>query len=110
MYAWTLRGSFPFDSPPKSLRKGARSWGFHCPRVWCVLGGNPSIPLNSKSFGGPYLGYGVPMRCSYYPQSLDRIRGANREIGSWMWRSWPAGCVHRKLPTLHWSNRCSWLV
>jgi hypothetical protein len=28
MYAWTLRYSFPFDSPPKSVRKGARFWGF----------------------------------------------------------------------------------
>jgi hypothetical protein len=26
------------------------------------------------------------MRCSYYPQSLVRIHGANREIGSWIWR------------------------
>jgi hypothetical protein len=24
----TLRGSFPFDSPPKSLSKGAQFWGF----------------------------------------------------------------------------------
>jgi hypothetical protein len=39
------------------------------------------------SFVGPKLGYRVPMRCSYYPQSLVRIRGANREIGSWIWGS-----------------------
>jgi hypothetical protein len=25
------------------------------------------------------------MRCSYYPQSLAQIRGAIREIGSWIW-------------------------
>jgi hypothetical protein len=25
------------------------------------------------------------MRCSYYPQSLVRVCGANREIGSWIW-------------------------
>jgi hypothetical protein len=25
------------------------------------------------------------MRCSYYPQSLVWICGANREIGSWIW-------------------------
>jgi hypothetical protein len=25
------------------------------------------------------------MRCSYYPQSLLRIRGVNREIGSCIW-------------------------
>jgi hypothetical protein len=44
---------FSFDSPPKSMRTGARFWGFRCPRVWCVLGGNPSIPLDSMTFGGP---------------------------------------------------------
>jgi hypothetical protein len=44
---------FSFDSPPKYVRNGARFWGFCCPRVWCVLGGNPSIPLDSTSFGGP---------------------------------------------------------
>jgi hypothetical protein len=48
-----LRGSFPFDSPPKSVRKGARFWGFCCSRVPSVLDGNPSIPLDSMSFGGP---------------------------------------------------------
>jgi hypothetical protein len=53
MYAWTLRGSFPFDSPPKSVRKGVRFWGFRCPRVRGVLGRNPSISLDSTSFGGP---------------------------------------------------------
>jgi hypothetical protein len=53
MYAWTLCGSFPFDSPAKSVRKGARLRGFRCPRVWCVFGGNPSIPFDSTSFGGP---------------------------------------------------------
>jgi hypothetical protein len=53
MYARTLRGSFPFDSLPKSLRKGARFWSFRCLRVCGVLGRNPSIPLDSTSFGGP---------------------------------------------------------
>jgi hypothetical protein len=43
---------FPFDSPPKFVRKGARFWGFHYPRVCGVLSGNPSIPLDSMSFGG----------------------------------------------------------
>jgi hypothetical protein len=28
MYARTIRGSFPFDSPPKSVSNGARFWGF----------------------------------------------------------------------------------
>jgi hypothetical protein len=40
-------------SPPKSVSKGDQFWGFHCPRVRGVLGGNPSIPLDSTSFGGP---------------------------------------------------------
>jgi hypothetical protein len=41
-----------FDSPPKSVRKGARFWGFHHSRFCGVLGKNPSIPLDSMSFGG----------------------------------------------------------
>jgi hypothetical protein len=53
IYAWTLCGSFPFDSPPKYVRKGARFWGFSCSSVSSVLGGNPSISLDSTSFGGP---------------------------------------------------------
>jgi hypothetical protein len=44
---------FPFDSPPKSVRIGARFWDFCCLRVWCVLGRNPSIPLDSTIFGAP---------------------------------------------------------
>jgi hypothetical protein len=92
IHAWTLRGSFLFDSPPKSMSKGARFWGFLPSRVWGILCGISSIPLDLASFGGPNLGYGVPMRCSYYPQSLVRIRGANREIRSWIWGSLPAGC------------------
>jgi hypothetical protein len=43
---------FPFDFPPKPVRKGARFWGFRCSRVCGVLGGNPPIPLDSTSFGG----------------------------------------------------------
>jgi hypothetical protein len=52
------------------MSKGARFWGFRCSRVAGVLGGISSIPLDLASFGGSNLGYGVPMRCSYYPQSL----------------------------------------
>jgi hypothetical protein len=44
---------FYFDSPPKSVSKGARFWGFWCSMIRGVLGGNPSIPLDSTSFGGP---------------------------------------------------------
>jgi hypothetical protein len=51
MYAWTLRGSFPFDSPPKS-----QIWGFRCSRVRGVLGKISLIPLDLASFGGPNLG------------------------------------------------------
>jgi hypothetical protein len=57
--------SFPFDSHLKSVRKGARFWGLCCSRVCGVLFGNPPFPLDSTSFGGPQLGYGVPMRCCY---------------------------------------------
>jgi hypothetical protein len=45
------------------------------------------IPLDLASFGGQNLGHGLPMRCSYYAQSLGQIRGAIREIGSWIWGS-----------------------
>jgi hypothetical protein len=102
MYAWTLHGSFPFDSPPESVSKGTWFWGFLLSRVRDVLGGISSIPLDLASFCGPNLGYGVSMRCSYNLQSLVRIHGANREIGSfdleeltrgryssWELRSWP---------------------
>jgi hypothetical protein len=60
------------------------------------------IPLDLASFGGPNLGDEVPMRCSYYPQSLAQIRGAIQEIGSWIWGSWPMGAVHRALVTTVW--------
>jgi hypothetical protein len=78
---------FPFDSPPKSVSKGAQFWGFLFSRVRGVLGGISSIPLDLTSFGGANFGYGVPMRCSYYPQSLAQICGAIREIGSLIWGS-----------------------
>jgi hypothetical protein len=52
-----------------------------------VFGEISSITLDLASFGGSKLGYGVPGRCSYYPQSLVQICGANREIGNWIWGS-----------------------
>jgi hypothetical protein len=110
VYAWALRGSFPFDSPPKSVSKGARFWGFRSSRVRGILGGISSIPLDLASFGGPNLGYEVPMRCSYYPQSLAEIRGVIRKIGSWIWGGWPAGVVHPELPRRDRSDWCSWPV
>jgi hypothetical protein len=79
-FVGTLRGSLGCDSHPKSVSKGARFWGFPCPRVRGVLGGISSIPPFWTSFGGIKLGYRLLMRCSYYPQSLVQARGAIREI------------------------------
>jgi hypothetical protein len=105
VYAWTLHGSFPSDSLPKSVSKGARFWGFPRFRESGVLGGNPTIPLDLTSSGGPNRSYGMPMRYSYYPQSLVWICWANREIGIWIW-SWPAGCYSSWAPRPDRSNRC----
>jgi hypothetical protein len=74
----TLHGSLGCDSRPKSVSKGARFWGFSSSRVRGVLGGVSSIPPFWTSFGGIKLGYGLLMRCSYYPQSLVQVRGAIR--------------------------------
>jgi hypothetical protein len=117
VYAWNPCGSFPFDSSPKSMSKGARFWGFRCSRFRGVLGGISSIHLDLASFGGQNLGHGVPMRCSYYPQSLAQIRGAIRDIRSWIWGSWPAGVVHSESSghtvltgASHRSDRCGRLL
>jgi hypothetical protein len=83
----TLRGSLSCDSRPKSVSKGARFWGFPSFRVRGVLGGISLIPPFWTSFGGITLGYGLLMRCSYYPQSLVQVRGAIREIEGWIWGS-----------------------
>jgi hypothetical protein len=83
----TLRGSLGCDSSPKSVSQGARFWGFRCSMVRGVLGGISSIPLVWTSFGGIKLGYGLLMRCSYYPQSHVRACGVIREIKAWFWRS-----------------------
>jgi hypothetical protein len=80
----TLRGSLACDSPPKSVSKGARFWGFLSSRVRGVLGGISWIPPFWTKFGGIKLGYGLLMRCSYYPQSLVQVRGAIREIEVWI--------------------------
>jgi hypothetical protein len=73
--------------PLISLPNPAQFWGFLGSRVRGVLGGIFLTPPNLASFGGPNLGYGVSMRCSYYSQSLTQIRGVIREIGSWIWGS-----------------------
>jgi hypothetical protein len=106
-FVGTLCGSLGCDSPPKSVSKGARFWGFPSSRVRGVLDGISSIPPFWTSFGGIKLDYGLLMRCSYYPQSLVQVRGAIREIEVWIWGSEPAGAVHPELPRLHRSNRCS---
>jgi hypothetical protein len=83
----TLRGSLGCHSPPTSVSKGARFWGFPSSRVRGAFGGISLIPLFWASFGGIKLGYGLLMRCSYYPQSLVEVRGAIREIEIWIWGS-----------------------
>jgi hypothetical protein len=35
-----------------------------------------------------------------------RIRGENRDIGSWIWRSWPVGAVHPESLDPDQSDRC----
>jgi hypothetical protein len=60
----TLRGSLGCDSPPKSVSKGARFWGFSSSRVRGAFGGISSIPPFWTSFGGIKHGYGLLMRCS----------------------------------------------
>jgi hypothetical protein len=70
-----------FPSQIRELR------GFQCSRVRGVPCGISSIPIDLTSFGGIRLGYGLLMRCSYYPQSLVQVRGAIREIKVWIWGS-----------------------
>jgi hypothetical protein len=79
MYAWTLCGSFPCDSPPKSVNKGARFWGFPRFRGSGVHGENPSIPLNSTSFGGPNRSYGIPPKSCANPWSESGDRDLDLE-------------------------------
>jgi hypothetical protein len=63
-FVGTLRGSLGCDSPPKSVSKGARFWGFLSSWVGRALGGISLIPPFWTSFGGIKLGYGLLMRCS----------------------------------------------
>jgi hypothetical protein len=42
-------------------------------------------PLDLASFGGQNLGYGLPMRCTYYPQIIAQVRGVIRDIRVWIW-------------------------
>jgi hypothetical protein len=72
---------------PNPRVKGLDFGVFPSSRVRGVLGGFSSIPPFWTSFGGIKLGYGLLMRCSYYPQSLVQVRGAIREIEVWIWGS-----------------------
>jgi hypothetical protein len=110
VYAWTLHGSCPCDSPPKSVGKGARFWGF--PMFWerGVLGGNPSISLDSISFGWPNRSYGMTMRYSYYPQSLVLTMEEIRRSGFGFGGVDPQVVVHLELPRPDRSDRCMWMV
>jgi hypothetical protein len=82
-----LRGSLGCDYPPKSVSNGARFWVSPSSMVRGVLGGISLIPPFWISVGGIKLGYGLLMRCSYYPQSLVQVHGAIREIEVWIWGS-----------------------
>jgi hypothetical protein len=92
--------SYICKPPVQRLIKHSKPVGFPI-----VLGGIFSIPLDLASFGGQNHGYGLLMRCSYYPQSLVQVHVAIREIEGWMWRGL-AGAVHPELPRLHRSDRC----
>jgi hypothetical protein len=60
----TLHGSLGYDSPPKSVSKGAWFWVSSSSRVRGAFGGISSIPPFWTSFGGIKLGYGLLMGCS----------------------------------------------
>jgi hypothetical protein len=72
-FVGNLCGSLGCDSPPKSMSKSPRFWGFLSSWVGSALGGISSIPPFWMSFGGIKHGYG--------------LRGAIREIGFWFWGS-----------------------
>jgi hypothetical protein len=56
---------------PSQIREQRGSiLGFLLSRGRGILSEISSIPVVLASFGAPNLGYGVPMKCSNYPQSL----------------------------------------
>jgi hypothetical protein len=102
---------------PSQIREQRGSiLGFLLSRVRGVLGGISSIPLDLASFGGPNLGYGVPMRYSYYPQSLVQIRWVIGRSGVGFGNVdpravHPDSSGHTGLTSAsHWSDRCRPLV
>jgi hypothetical protein len=93
----TLRGSLGCDSPPKSVSKGARFWGFPSSRVRVVLGGISSIPPFWKSFGGIKLGYGLLMSVPITPKSCSSP-WRDSEIEVWIWGVDPRVLFIRSCP------------
>jgi hypothetical protein len=70
------------------VSKGARFLGFLLSRFRSVLGGISSIPFDLASFGEPTIGYIWSSHEVFrHPQSLVRIRVANREIEIVIWES-----------------------
>jgi hypothetical protein len=99
------------------VSKGTRFWGFRCSRVRGALGGISLIPLDLASFGGQNLGYGVPMRCSYYPKvlckSVERFRRSGVGFGGVDPRVMfiPTSSGHTGLTgATHRSDRCGLLL
>jgi hypothetical protein len=70
-------GSFPFDSPPKSVRKGARFWGFRCPRVGFFLAGILRFVLFQRVLVDHNLAmecpWGLPTIPNVLFETLERI-------------------------------------
>jgi hypothetical protein len=99
---------FPLIPLPNPWEKGLDFWGFRCARVWCVLGGNPSIPLDSTSFWWTitwlWSAHEVfllsPKSCSnLWSESGDReldleelTRGCCKSRAAQAWPVWPV-CV-----------------
>jgi hypothetical protein len=55
---------FSLSSPSQICGKRCSIWGFFRFRESGVISGNPSIPLDLASFGGPNHRYAMPMRYS----------------------------------------------
>jgi hypothetical protein len=103
VYAWTIRGSFPFDSPPKSVRKGAQFW------VFVVLGFGVFLAeiLRFLLIQRVLVDHNLAMECPWGVPTVPKVLfGSVERIGSWIWRSWPAGVVQPELPRLDRSDRC----
>jgi hypothetical protein len=98
MYTWALCGSFPCDSPPKSVSKGAPFGGFLKFEKVVFLVEILRFLLIQWVLVDQIVAMGCPWGTSTIPQSHVRIRGVNREIRIWIWRGWPR------------RDRCMWLI